>query len=96
MSTTQITDRRKARRTGASPRRTKDRNKTLKSAKIVFNKSQSVIVCFVRDLSDTGAKLVFGDLVAIPRTFVLELRDGTRRDCERVRTVGKEVGVRFL
>jgi len=96
VSVTQVSDRRKARRTGASPRRNKDRSKTLKSAKIVFNKEQSVIDCFVRDLSDTGAKLVFGDLVAIPRTFLLELRDGTRHACERVRTVGKEVGVRFL
>jgi hypothetical protein len=96
VATTQISDRRRAKRAGASPRRDKDRNKTLKSAKIVFNKNQSVIDCFVRDLSDTGAKLVFGALTAVPRTFLLELHDGTRRECERVRTVGKEIGVRFL
>jgi hypothetical protein len=89
-------DRRRAKRAGASPRRTTNRNKTLKSAKIVFNKNQSVIDCFVRDLSDTGAKLKFGDLVPIPKTFVLELHDGTRYNCERVRSIGQEVGVRFL
>jgi hypothetical protein len=93
---TQVSDRRRGKRAGASPRRDKDRNKTLKSAKIVFNKEQSVIDCFVRDLSDTGAKLVFGALTALPRTFILELNDRTRRNCERVRTMGKEIGVRFL
>ena len=89
-------DRRRAQRAGASPRRTNSRSKTLKSAKIVFNKNQSVIDCFVKDLSDTGAKLKLGDLVPLPKTFVLELHDGTRYDCERVRVIGQEIGVRFL
>jgi hypothetical protein len=89
-------DRRRTKRTGASPRRTTSRSKTLKSAKIVFNKNQSVIDCFVRDLSPTGAKLKLGDLVPVPRAFILELHDGTRFDCERVRAMGQEIGVRFL
>ena len=89
-------DRRRATRAGASPRRTNTRAKTLKSAKIVFNKNQSVIDCFVKDLSDTGAKLKMGDLIPVPKTFVLELHDGTRYDCERVRVIGQEIGVRFL
>jgi hypothetical protein len=81
---------------GDSNRRVTNRKKTLKSAKIVFNKRQSVMDCFVRDLSDTGAKLVVGDLAAIPRTFTLTFNDGTSYECERVRAMGKEVGVRFL
>jgi hypothetical protein len=89
-------DRRRAKRAGVSPRRTNSRNKTLKSAKIVFNKNQSVIDCFVRDLSPTGAKLKLGDLAGVPRIFVLELHDGTRFNCERVRAAGEEIGVRFL
>ena len=89
-------DRRRAKRAGASPRRTNTRAKTLKSAKIVFNKNQSVIDCFVRDLSPTGARLKLGDLVPVPKMFVLELHDGTRYDCERVRVTGQEIGVRFL
>jgi hypothetical protein len=97
VATTMVSDRRRAKRAGsASPRRNKTRNKTLKSAKIIFNKRQSVLDCFVRDLSDTGAKLSFGDLVAVPRTFTLELNDGTRLECERVRNMGQEIGVRFL
>ena len=84
------------RRPASSPRRVTDRSKTLKSAKIVFNKNQSVIDCMVRDLSPTGAKIKLSDLAAVPRIFVLELNDGTRHDCERVRAMGQEIGVRFI
>ena len=101
MSTT--TERRSAkrpttspRRPAASPRRLTGRAKTLKSAKIIFNKNQSVIDCLVHDLSPTGAKLKLGDVAAVPRNFILELHDGTRMDCERVRVIGQEIGVRFL
>ena len=80
----------------SSNRRINLRKKTLKSAKIVFNKKQSVIDCFVRDMSDTGAKLQVADLLAIPRTFTLVFHDGTSHECERVRAYGTEIGVRFL
>jgi hypothetical protein len=96
MATTMISDRRRGKRAGVSPRRVTSRNKTLKSAKIVFNKNQSVLDCFVRDLSPTGAKLKLGDLAAVPRKFILELHDGTRFECELVRAMGPEIGVRFL
>ena len=79
-----------------SNRRITLRKKTLKSAKIVFNKKQSVLDCFVRDVSDTGAKLQVADLVAIPRSFTLMLNDGSSHECERVRAQGTEIGVRFL
>jgi hypothetical protein len=79
-----------------SNRRNFARRKTLKSAKIVFNKKQSVIDCFVRDLSDTGARLAVGDLIAVPRSFTLILQDGTKHECERVRAMGRDLGVRFL
>jgi len=79
-----------------SNRRIMNRKKTLKSAKIVFNKKQSVIDCFVRDVSDTGAKLQVGDVVAVPRSFTLVFNDGSNHECERVRAHGNEIGVRFL
>ena len=81
---------------GGGNRRNMNRRKTLKSAKIVFNNKQSLIDCFVRDLSDTGAKLVVSDMIGIPRTFTLLFHDGTAHECERVRTHGQELGVRFL
>jgi hypothetical protein len=77
-------------------RRVTGRRKTLKSAKIIFNKKQSVIDCFVRDISDTGAKLVVSDMVAVPKTFTLVFNDGSSHQCERVRAHGQELGIRFL
>jgi hypothetical protein len=79
-----------------SNRRITNRKKTLKSAKIIFNKRQSVLDCFVRDVSDTGAKLQVSDLVAVPRQFTLVFNDGSSHECERVRAHGSELGVRFL
>jgi hypothetical protein len=79
-----------------SNRRITNRQKTLKSAKIIFNKKQSVIDCFVRDLSETGAKLQVSDQAGIPRNFTLTLNDGSSHECERVRAYGSEIGVRFL
>jgi hypothetical protein len=79
-----------------SNRRITLRKKTLKSAKIIFNKRQSVLDCFVRDVSDTGAKLQIGDLAAVPRRFTLVFNDGTSHECERVRAHGHEIGVRFV
>jgi hypothetical protein len=103
MPTTTTTERRSdkratagQRRPAASPRRKTGRNNTMKSAKILFNQNKSVLDCFVRDLSDTGARLSLGDLAAVPRIFTLELHDGTLLRCERVRAMGLEIGVRFL
>jgi hypothetical protein len=79
-----------------SNRRNNSRKKTLKSAKIIFNKRQSVLDCFVRDVSDTGAKLQISDITAVPRKFTLIFNDGSSHECERVRSYGTELGVRFL
>src|SRR3569623_1654067 len=79
-----------------SNRRITDRKKTLKSAKIVINKKQSVIDCFVRDLTSTGAKLQVGDLVAIPRDFTQMLQVGSSHENKLVRAHGSELGVLFL
>jgi hypothetical protein len=93
---TMMVDQHDASGSGGGNRRITNRQKTLKSAKIVFNKKQSVIDCFVRDLSDTGAKLQVADLVAVPKTFTLLFHDGAAHECERVRAMGTEIGVRFL
>ncbi len=81
---------------GDNERRHDARRKTLKSAKIIFNQRQSVIDCFVRDLSETGAKLMLPDMIPIPKQFKLVLHDGTVHGCEIMRINGKEVGVRFV
>ena len=52
-------------------RRERDRQRTLKSGKIVFNHKTSVVDCTVRNLSDTGACLQVGSAVGIPEIFDL-------------------------
>jgi PilZ domain len=49
--------------------RSSARARVLKGAKIVTMNQWSVIDCTVRDLSETGAKLVCGDPIAVPNEF---------------------------
>ena len=72
------------------------RRRTLLSAKVIYNESQSVLNCTVRDLSRTGAKLVFQMAPNCPRTFDLVLSSGSVRRCETVYRRENTLGVRFL
>lgn len=78
-------------------RRTSPRRRVLKGGLVSFNEGCSDFPCTVRDISESGARLVVRDGVYMPRTFelVIEL-DGTLTPCEVVwREIGA-VGVRFL
>lgn len=55
------------------------RRRIFKGARIVFNGGFSSFSCTVRNLSDTGALLSFGDPLGIPAHFELELEPGRRR-----------------
>lgn len=82
---------------GAPPgRRGQDRRTVIKGAKVVFNNGRSVMVCRVRDLSPSGARLEFPPRQALPEAFELHVTGSPVRRCER-RWVRKNiVGVRFL
>jgi hypothetical protein len=82
-----LPDRRKER----APRR-----RTLLSGKIVYNESRSVQNCTVRDMSTTGAKLVFGIVPNCPRVIDLMMHNGVVRHCEVVYRRETTMGVRFL
>jgi hypothetical protein len=72
------------------------RRRTLLSGKIVYNESRSVQNCTVRDMSTTGAKLVFGIVPNCPRVIDLVLHNGVVRHCEVVYRRETTMGVRFL
>ena len=72
------------------------RRRTLLSAMIIFNNKQSTLSCTVRNLSDSGAKLVFGDMPTCPNTFDLDLGQGRLERCEVVYRLAETVGVRFV
>lgn len=77
-------------------RRIATRQRSFLQGRIFFNKGRSSIDCLIRDISETGAKLVFSDSVVIPD--VVDLYIPNKDETHRVRIqrrVGDEVGVAF-
>src|SRR3954464_4832718 len=79
-----------------SDQRVAPRLKALIAAKISFNNSQSTLDCLIRNLSDTGAKLIVSAAVTLPECF--DLIVPPKSLTHRARTVwrrGEAMGVRF-
>jgi len=72
------------------------RQRILKGAKLSFNNDQSVMDCVVRDISDSGAKLVFESYFDCPRLVRLRISDGDTYDCEVRWFTNMIMGVSFL
>jgi hypothetical protein len=79
-----------------SSRRGQDRRPVLKGAKVVFNNGKGVLVCRVRDLSPSGARLEFPPRQALPDQFELHVTGQPVRKCERRWVRNNIVGVRFV
>jgi PilZ domain-containing protein len=77
-------------------RRQAVRRRTYRGAKVLLNSRSSVIDCVVRDMSSSGARLSFQDLQPLPQRFQLLINELGTYDCEIVRVVGTEYGVRFI
>ncbi len=77
-------------------RRVHPRRRMFKGAKVVFNDRASVVDCVVRDLSDTGARLVFKNFQPLPQRFQLVIQELATYECEVVRCHQTEYGVRFI
>jgi outer membrane murein-binding lipoprotein Lpp len=78
-------------------RRTASRQKSFLRGCIYFNNRRSAVDCLIRDISDTGARLVFSGAVAIPD--VVDLYVPQKEQMLRVRVEwrhGDEVGVAFV
>jgi hypothetical protein len=77
--------------------RVAQRLRVLKSAKAVFNHSSSVVDCTVRDMSETGARLVFKNASTVPDDFrFLLTQENTIRDAKVMWRKGELVGIKFL
>ncbi|OCW57211.1 hypothetical protein AWJ14_11525 [Hoeflea olei] len=73
------------------------RKRVLKGATAAFNHEFSAIPCLLREISDTGARLIFEGGWFAPDRFTLHVAlDGYKVECERVWQRGSECGVRFL
>jgi hypothetical protein len=75
-------------------RRTAVRRRALKAGKIVFNDGASVIDCTVRDLSETGARVLVDSPLGVPPRFVLDV-SGTLRPARVVWRKAGALGVAF-
>jgi hypothetical protein len=77
--------------------RSKTRRRTLKAGVIAYGGGYVTLKCGVRDMSESGARLLTEGSVDAPDTFVLKIEtDGLDADCEVVWRRGREIGVRFL
>jgi len=65
-------------------RRALSRRRVLKGARLTFNKGFGTFECVVRNQSDGGARLSFGDTSAVPGSFDLLI---TGEDAPRPATV---------
>ena len=73
------------------------RQRVLKQAKILLTNNMTVIDCVVRDLSETGARLLCADPGAIPNEFRLVFTaERLMRDAKVVWRRPEMVGVHFV
>jgi hypothetical protein len=79
-----------------SERRTDHRSRTLKGARIVYNRGYGTVECTVRNLSDKGALVETAEVIGLPRDLVLYINpDHTGRPCRVIWHEGKRMGVEF-
>ena len=80
----------------ASEERGERRQRVLLRALISFRDEFAAIPCTVKDLSETGARMVLDGPALVPERFCLHVEvGGYKVDCERVWSHGLAMGVRF-
>lgn len=77
-------------------RRSQPRRRVLKGAIVRFNRGYGAFECVVRNLSENGAKLTFGETSAVPAAFELKIAGEDRIRDARVRWRTQDsIGVSF-
>jgi hypothetical protein len=77
-------------------RRLQPRRRVLKGAIIRFNNGYGAFECVVRNLSESGAKLSFGETSAVPASFELKIAGDEQTRPARVRWRSPDsIGVSF-
>lgn len=71
------------------------RLRALKAGRIVFHHGGSTIDCTIRNISETGAKLVMEQALLAPDAFHLQFLDGVMRPCTVRWRKLTELGVSF-
>ena len=80
----------------AENKRVSRRLRVLKQGKMLLPNNMTVIDCTIRDLSETGAKLICGDPGAIPNEFRLVfIAERQMRDVKVIWRRPEQLGVHF-
>jgi|SRR5690349_5068184 hypothetical protein len=78
-------------------RRGRRRRQVLKAGQIITDSDSSTADCVIRDLSESGARLTMASTGAVPRTFLLLIKDeNVVLPVERVWRNAHEVGVKIV
>ncbi len=93
---TNIMDHIETERPATQERRSAGRRRVLKGATLTFNRGYGAFECLVRNISQTGARLSFGETSAVPAAFSLSIKgeDGAINARVRWRSL-TEIGVEF-
>jgi hypothetical protein len=78
-------------------RRESRRQKSFLHGQVFVSRKQGALSCLIRDFSETGARLIFSDTVALPGVFDLHIpqKDRTLRAHVQWRR-RDEIGLRFV
>jgi hypothetical protein len=80
----------------STEKRREPRHRTLQTGRLVFNGACSTFDCLIRDMSDGGARLRFGEMLALPDAFELMICvKGVRLPARLAWWRGTEAGVAF-
>lgn len=78
-------------------RRSQPRQRVLKGAIIRFNRGYGAFECVVRNISESGAKLTFGETSAVPAAFELKMAGDIHAREARIRWRSPDsIGVSFV
>ena len=72
------------------------RRRIFKGGEITFLGRGAGIDCFIRDISETGARLKVESSVGVPDTFDLMLDHGLIQHCQVVWRQATQIGVHFV
>jgi hypothetical protein len=65
-------------------------------AHLKLSADKEPIECVVRDISQTGARLILGSIPDLPETFSLLLSKDVTRNCRVIWRKDKQIGVSFV
>lgn len=79
----------------AGERRGAQRTRTIKSGMIAYHQNTCDMECLILSLSDAGAALQPQDMLNLPDSFVLKIKDGTVHECQVCWRHANKMGVKF-